>query len=508
MSSTPSSEPPRTNTLAGELHQIHAYIEATTARIHYLEEILEPFAADQIIEIKRGLKDTYRRLHRLGEKFPVVAEITEEVWQTYTRLSILEERQLGRGDDDSTGEMRRRETPTVHTLSAGQTSSRSRDIEGYYDGEEYSPTGMAWGDSDNADDVYNELGHLGDTDHPNLMGEPRPESESASLLMSGGLRVDQEGESFEQHAGQDDVGEEDYLSAVEYLAGGREDIQRASIDNSSHSSSVITSPVVIPVAVPKGGEVVTGGHYKPRGFEASQTANHDTRVQQRVTQFPGTVMKNRRDVVDRVEEEERQAEAALVEPNRKRQGSADGWLVSLAIMTGSSDRRMCVPHLMCIKIHEVRGLKWWLCSMGYLRQTHGISRTEKVLHLLTLLQMGSRFETVAVLFSRTPVQVANSCSEVFEGLLQLHSETMLPERTMSKYLYPHLWHIVGNYSTRRDPRTNESYYPMEPEDVCRVLVTINIYIGRYRSQGQFSLVGPIMNWGRYIEVPPVVGYGC
>jgi hypothetical protein len=483
--------------LSGELHQIHAYVEATTARIQYLEEILEPSATGQLVEIKRGLKDAHRRLEKLGERYPVVVEITKEVWQTYRRLRHLEERLRFHGRDSSMEEKRKVEPRVVHVPPAEQTSSVGGGTEEYYDGEEYLPTETA---SDDFGDAL-EVSHTRQAYQTVIESELDGELDSASYFMSGGLLVEREEILSEQVVEQRGAEDDEYLSAIEYLVEERESIQRSSVDEDYHDSIKVISPVAIAVAIPTAGDTVTDGHYQPIKFEDSRTTKYDAQVKPKTVHFPNCLTKSRREVVDNVEEEERHVEAALIDPHRKRQGSADGWLVSLAIMTGNSDLRMCVPHLMCIKIHEVRALKRWLCSMGYLRQSHGLSRTEKVLHLLTLMQMGSRYESVAVLFSRTPAQVANSCSEVFEGLLQLHSETMLPGRIMSKYLYPHLWHIVYNYSTRRDPTTDERYYPMEPEDVYRVLVTVNIYIGRYRSQGQFSLVGPIMDWGRYIEAP-------
>ncbi|KAF2273457.1 uncharacterized protein EI97DRAFT_436107 [Westerdykella ornata] len=38
------------------------------------------------------------------------------------------------------------------------------------------------------------------------------------------------------------------------------------------------------------------------------------------------------------------------------------------------------------------------------------------------------------------------------------------------------------------------------EDVYKVLITLNVYVGRYRSQGRFALEGDMLDWGRCIHV--------
>lgn len=218
--------------------------------------------------------------------------------------------------------------------------------------------------------------------------------------------------------------------------------------------------------------------------------------------------KTRIEVIESIAREEARGGNGLNDPTRKREGSADGTLIAQAIMTADANPHICVPHLAYIKIHEVRDLKLWLSRHNYLHQGRRISKTEKVLHLLTLLQVGCRFESVAVLFSRRPKEVLASCKEVFNGLLELHSETMLPNRKMlHRYVYPHLWHIVHNYvqnaydwNDKRSQRTDErNYLPWPKDDIRKVLITLNIYVGRYRSQGHIALTGEIMDWGRYIQ---------
>lgn len=222
---------------------------------------------------------------------------------------------------------------------------------------------------------------------------------------------------------------------------------------------------------------------------------------------PHELKKTRIEVIESVAREEARGGPNLNDPTRKREGSADGTLITQAITTADANPYICVPHLGYIKIHEVRDLKLWLSRHNYLHQGKRISKTEKLLHLLTFLQLGCRFESVAVLFSRRPSEVFASCCEVFNGLLELHSETMLPNRkTLHRYVYPHLWHIVHNYVLNEDwggkrsqRADNTNYLPWPKDDIRKVLITLNIYIGRYRAQGHFALTGDIMDWGRYIQ---------
>ena len=93
------------------------------------------------------------------------------------------------------------------------------------------------------------------------------------------------------------------------------------------------------------------------------------------------------------------------EPDRVRQGSTSGWHCALDIMSGIEDDQSVRPKLAFFKIHELKALKEWLVDNGHLRRSAGISRTEKLLHLIFTLQDGMCFEKIAVLFSRSPRKV-------------------------------------------------------------------------------------------------------
>lgn len=435
---------PEDNTLPGELHQIQAYVDATNTHIHHLSSLVEPSAAEQIAQIKRGLKDAHRGLEKLEEQFAAVSDITREVWGTYRRLRELEEK-LHRGEDLS---IRRDDAKVV---SGGRV----------------------------------------------VRAVPAIETASVASAL--------EGESAKVYDADADEGEEEDemgLEGSEYLTP-RGHITPRLIPSEEWSDTVVLPPKRVPIHIPTGAEVIDMRHHKPIVVEGHRRGKSDPLVRSRKVEFPKVLAKTRREVIASIAEEESLPRNGIYEPGRKREGSADGWLISLAVMTANDDPRVCVPHLAYIKIHEVRDLKVWLQDHRYLRRSRGISKIEKVLHLLTVLQVGCRFESVAVLFSRTPLEVLHACREVFEGLLELHSETMLPgPGHMENYLYPHLWHIMGVYSAmkRSNNAAERVYYPWKKDDLCKVLVTLNLYIGRYRSQGELALDGPILDWGKYIDV--------
>jgi hypothetical protein len=80
----------------------------------------------------------------------------------------------------------------------------------------------------------------------------------------------------------------------------------------------------------------------------------------------------------------------------------------------------------------------------------------------------------------------------------MHSETELLNPDSSWPIYPDLWRITEKF----EPKLREwatGYYPWKQEHLQMVIVTLNLFIGRYRKQGQFALGGPFLNWGRYIQ---------
>ena len=87
---------------------------------------------------------------------------------------------------------------------------------------------------------------------------------------------------------------------------------------------------------------------------------------------------------------------------------------------------------------------------------------------------------------------------MFEGILEMHSETMLPCADQ-RPLYDDLWQIVDRYTNSSSLTQAREYYPWTGGDLYKVLVTLNIYIGRWRKQGQSALEGPFLPWGDYLR---------
>lgn len=213
---------------------------------------------------------------------------------------------------------------------------------------------------------------------------------------------------------------------------------------------------------------------------------------------PGHIPQSREEVEARIQKEESELAPVLVEPDRQRQGSCNGSLVTVMVMSNASNEELVLPCLHFIKHHELRALKDWLVSNHYVKKSAVISRTEKVLHCLELLQTGLRYETIAVIFSRTPRQVESSCHEVMEGLLELHGFTMIKARDQE--MYTTLWGIWGRkFGDSQNQAAAACYYGFDWLDVGKVMVTLNLYIGRWREQGKFALEGPSLNWGKFFN---------
>lgn len=207
------------------------------------------------------------------------------------------------------------------------------------------------------------------------------------------------------------------------------------------------------------------------------------------------LIRSRSEVERNCKDEERADRPILRDPDRRREGStANGQYATMLVMSGNDDEQFVMPKLRYIKMHEMKQLRGWLAEMNYVKRTGSISRMEKVLQLFVLLQEGCRIEKIAVLFSRTPRQVRQACREVMQGLLELHSETALPRRQPT---CDGLWRISVNFfNNEAMVKKAEVYYGFEMWDVIKVLVTVNLFIGRFRQQGRLSLDGAYFHWWR------------
>ena len=467
-------DPTPTHTVSGELHQIHAYSSAMRVRISYLAEALGPSVVGEVGKLKRDMKDSHRVLEMLQQRVydDMIAELleqtTNEAWKVYQGLVALE--------------ARLKELEPVRPDTYIPTGARNLAI------AEAKPTWFARGSlslsttsitaapsvrlveaehATNGEDAHlpdGEVEHLLDYEYENLPnGEdgnlPNGEDENevsgepawSAYTMSGALPP--------HHNPVRDTGNRT-VDLLEASSGDEDSID--SIADSGLSCTRDASP----------------GTVRNRSPESDH--------------IPPKLTKTRVEVEQSCREEESIGFLPLQDPDRRREGSVPAYFAAFSVMAGLDDPDHFLPRLVYIKVHEVKRLKEWLETRNYLTRSGNISRTEKLLHLIFLLQDGVRFETIAVMFSRTPSQVETSCQHVFEGLMQLHSETALPERQPA---CDHLWRISHKYFAEPSLLPHvERYYGWWAVDLVKVLVTLNLYIGRYRQQGRVALDGGYFEW--------------
>lgn len=417
----------RTNTVAGELHQIQAYVEQTNNRVQYLEELLEPPAYQLVSDIKRGLEDAHKGLERLAERFrvPGIDTIILEVGAAYRRTSGLEER-LKKGKDASPTPTQRDVTPasieekTTRRLPIANrqltpmnfhiqkpvevvTQEQTRFYRSYDEGE---------GD----DDSFLAI--------PSYDGASTTDSDTLSAV-SEAERWYKQGQSYNRPlpSRRPSVVEEEESVLT----------PKASVQSSMYSEVAFDTLMkglqleVSPQTEPARRTALTNDHYVPGPVHrcaTSQTDSHDVVSPPKTVHFPVDLARSREEIIEDIDWIEKTLQIqSLYDPDRRREGSADGYRVSILVMRGLDDPRMIIPELRFMKVHEVRDLKAWLDTGGYLQKAKDISKTEKLLHLVILLQCGGRFETIAIMFSRTPRQVKRYVSR---SLLKFAIRSLMP----------------------------------------------------------------------------------
>ena len=444
----------KTNPVPFGLQQTSTCVSETKEQVDDLEQMVDQ-SAENIAHVKRSLKEAHGGLERLEGNFSEAQDIKRAVWQMYQRLKCLEERLRTPRDDcgQSNGGYGSR---VVQAHLAVQTPS----VDG--------------GDRQESDD-----GEMDEEEWQKHLARRRFYTLDNGTKTNGFHSQDPE-DYPSYHSTSDETVEED---PTEKPRGVQQ-----------------YAAVAVAVAMPTAAQKITSGHYVPNGARLSAITEDEPNS---YAPEPKTVrfQKSPREVVRSIREEEAVSSITMNNMHEKRQGSADGWNISNAIMSGSDDWHIYVPKLECIKLHEVRALKHWLSARGHLERTGKITRIEKLLYFLILCQLGCRFESIAVAFSRTPKQVLQACIEVFEGLSDFYSESARPSNYHDKpfyYLYEHLWRILGNYPLRVDDTTGEKYYPWQYRSLCRAIIGLNMFIGRYRSHGRLSLNGEIYDWGRFV----------
>jgi hypothetical protein len=205
----------------------------------------------------------------------------------------------------------------------------------------------------------------------------------------------------------------------------------------------------------------------------------------------------RDEVIVRLQNEEANTSLHIRDAHKARRGSCNGFMVTDMVMSGVEDESFVLPYLHHIKHHEVRALKKWLTCNKLVHRSGTLSRMEKVLHAMQLLQTGSRYESIAVLFSRAPRQVRESCHEVLAGMLDLYDATV--DESVVAEVYAPLWGITKRCALGEDAERAERYFGFRWTEVAKVLIALNLYIGRWRgSKSPFE--GQPFPWGRFLGV--------
>lgn len=231
-----------------------------------------------------------------------------------------------------------------------------------------------------------------------------------------------------------------------------------------------------------------------RGEESAGSSA--TCVSTRILTNPEQLPQPRQEVLRRLKLSESSRSLYLARPDIVRRGSANGFCVAELVMTGVQDHRFVLPYLHFVRHKEVRALKQWLVERDFVRQSGSISRIEKVLHCVQLLQTGMRYESIAVVFSRTPRQVMESCHEVMRGLEVLYEETV--QTGPEGKVYEKLWGIARRYAIGQLGKV-EKYYGFKWEEIRKILVALNMYIGRWRGTAN-PFEGRLFRWGSYLDV--------
>jgi hypothetical protein len=230
-------------------------------------------------------------------------------------------------------------------------------------------------------------------------------------------------------------------------------------------------------------------HVLARGAPSQVTSLHAQETN------PEKIPQPRDEVKRRIQNEGENQEITLRDPDRVRRGSCNGFMITEMTIKGVDDPRFVLPYLHYMKIHELRYLKEWLANAGYINSSGTITRMEKCLLCIQLLQTGCRYEALAVIHSRSPLQVNEACKEVMQGLLHWHRKTVDDDQIGDQAKYIGLWDIWEKFVVS-DGRA-ALYYGIDWTSLAKVLVALNIYMGRWRMQGKFAMDGPAFVWGKF-----------
>jgi hypothetical protein len=475
--------------MANNLHQVEDYVRRTSMRVQDLEALIKQghSTIGRVTEIKRQLKTAHRNLEKLHfDRCPSLGfEVNQWVqvamrlaWQAYRRIVKLEEK----------------------LKSLPVSLSDSEDWIGDYEkespvmiGVEMKPDRRSL-EADTSDGAA-ELSEVGSV-RPITYVPTGAKAARLSIHIPRAITIIPK-EKPGEHSGTYRIS--GALSLNESFPIAPSPTRASSLEKNSRKPPRL-------VTYDEGFES-NGQYSKYDGGYDSEDSLYNTRLQRHRAE-----QKKERSVVEdldpiyatiprikieaRMRAEEAELATVLIDPDRQRQGSCDGWTVTDMVMNNVLNEDYVLPYLHFIKHHELRALKQWLVARQYLKKSAVISRMEKVLHYFELLQTGCRYETIATVFSRTPRQVESSCHEVMEGLLEMHGFTMIKARDQE--MYTTLWGIwCRKFASPQNQDASACYYGFDWIDFGKAMVTLNLYIGRWREQGKFALEGPSLNWGKF-----------
>ena len=448
-----------TRSISEALQEVRSLAELTKTSVADLEALLSPSALAQITSTKRLMRETHQDLERLqsqtGEKETAesIRETAVEAWRVYQRLVKVEEklrRAVKQVPASDTPYFPRSTSHSRHHPTKRDPFATSKERQDRASQELYQLWAWPGSHQGGPDDTYTPQSFgtklyraqaMQMTDDRNMASSSSQEgAESIASARMGAIRPERQSAAFEQSPETEAEAEAESADSLESANGLR--LLYVKHGRAKFSSSRI-----------------------PR----------------------------REEVESRCAGEEMFMRNTLYDADRKREGSGSGSFVTYAVLAGMDDGRLCLPRLRFIKIHEVKRLKEYLVDERHLRCSGEVSRMEKVLQLIFALQEGWRMETIAVLFSRTPQQVDTACHDVFEGLLAMHSETMM-ERQRAGWV--EVWKIWAKFQGGPETARWEQYYGWTRQDVLKVLETMNMYMARYRQQGRVALEGGYQRWWR------------
>lgn len=487
----PIQHTPSPTAFAYELEQIQTHVDIASARIRHLQELLdqESPSIQRVTQLKRQLQSTHRELEKVyfqvrseygGEMANPVREVVTGVWKAYRAMVRLEARL--RGEDDGVGTASRASSiaeamgevgkTVLENRRSGSESKRASVIESAQPVVVVETRKPVIVEKQRHYAVVDGQGvyiPTGARDSKVLHHAPKKVVTPIEVGEKTGEDEEETDQDLTEETLRDDVHDasSEALEAIDALP------QLVSVrreDNDQRKGRLASSHAC-------------ESHRHSKGLD--ELSDEDTHPEQ----WP----QPRRAVIMRVQQEEGNGSLLMRAPNRRRRGSCNGFTITDMVMRAVEDDRFVLPYLHHIKHHEVRVLKGWLVEAGHLHNSGVVSCTEKLLHCIQLLQAGNRYETIAVLFSRTPEQVKASCHEVMAGLMDLYGETV--DVDCEHEVYAPLWQLCKKFVL--DAQKAEAYYGFRWMDVVQALVALNLYIGRSRgSPSPFQ--GEPFNWGKFL----------